>query len=198
MTEPLNVLLFSAFTVFILKLLISDSATRVRAHIIARLCPFLLVFKGETGLFVFCTVQKTSFYRRTFRSSAAAATGSGLPPLFSSRRWLPWSMSAGSCSAWATSCRWSSAASARHARGQRGRGQEPQQGDAFNVPQQSGEPLVIGVMMSPRRVGSRSERRSESSRAKPGSHADAGLFRSASCGLDVSSPRPWAGLGITL
>lgn len=85
-------------------------------------------------------------------------------------------MSASSCSAWATSCRWSSAVSAGHARGRRRRGHEPQQDDAFNVPQQSGEPLVIGVTMSPRKVGGESERRSESSRAKPVGHADGGLF----------------------
>ncbi len=48
-----------------------------------------------------------------------------------------------------------------YARGRRQRGHVPQQGDAFNVPQQSGEPLVIGVTMSPR-VGGESETWSES------------------------------------
>jgi hypothetical protein len=61
------------------------------------------------------------------------------------------------------------------------------------MPQQSGEPLVIGVMMSRRKIGGESETGSESSRAEPVGHADGGLFRSASCGLVVCSPRSWAG-----
>jgi hypothetical protein len=72
----------------------------------------------------------------------------------------------------------------------RRRGHERQQGDAFNVPQESREQPVIGVTMSPREVGGESETGAESSRAgwekvtmAPfGLHCYPILLPSASCG----------------
>lgn len=193
MTEPLNVLLFSTFTGFIPKLLtMFHSIQNTGAYYASpqgSSCPFL---PGWRAFFALERPGKKCCFHNMPTMTTGSVGPSMMPPLFSSRPGRP------------ARCRRAAARRGqRHAAGRQQRqpvtpvvgfGVVTSRSRATpSMPQQSGEPLVIGVMMSRRKVGGESETGSESSRAEPVGHADGGLFRSASCGLVVCSPRPWAG-----